>query len=158
VYSDDESLLLSLRGFVAMSLKPILLLAATVFLWGLWGYLGKLALLRGMKPISVFVAESVFGLIIGLAIAFLSSYKSGYKFLLEGINIYGFLSGFSLTLGLLTYYEALKTENIHIVVPVTSAYPAVAVLLGVLLLGEIVSTYHIAGISFIIIGVFLLLK
>lgn len=129
----------------------------TIFLWGMWGFFGKLALEKGMKPISVFFFEAIFGLILGVTVSLI------YLKIGEGVevfsnwNLYGVLSGFALALGLFTYYLALGQESIHLVVPLTAIYPLIAVMLGIIFLGEVITIKEIIAISMLIIGTLLLL-
>lgn len=56
-------------------------------------------------------------------------------------------------LGHLAYFYALKLGQVSLVSPVVSAFPAVAVLLSVLILGERLSVAKLAGLSLIIAGI-----
>jgi uncharacterized membrane protein len=74
----------------------------------------------------------------------------------EAWNWYGFLSGAALAGGIGFYYVALRGERLSIVVPLTAVYPLVAILLGMLFLGERLSPLQWAGIGLTTAGVMLL--
>jgi len=129
----------------------------TIILWGFWGYFGKMALTRGMKPISVFIAEACFGFLLGLVLfLFLFSY-SNTSFSFNDWNWFGIFSGFAMSMGLLTYYLALQHEDIHVVVPLTAVYPIIAVALGVIFIGESLEIHQIFGVILLSVGTVLLL-
>ena len=57
------------------------------------------------------------------------------------------------TLGVWTYFQAIRTLPLTKVVPLCSTYPLVAALVGVLFLGESLSATRLLGIVLIIAGV-----
>ncbi|NBC28278.1 MAG: EamA family transporter [Bacteroidetes bacterium] len=135
----------------------VLYILTTVILWGLWGFFGKLALIKGMRPMSVYMAEACFGLMLGIVVITIYSTFLEESGLHKNWNIYGVLSGFALALGLLTYYMALEGEQVHIVIPLTAIYPVVAVVFGVIFLQEVIHLKEIFAITLIISGTLILL-
>src|ERR1700749_2201562 len=103
------------------------LAGATIFLWGLWGLFGKLALDHGMPPLSIFIVEVIASLAIVLLVIFV---RQGVKHTVDVWNWGGVVSGLALALGLLAYYLALSRGQASIIVPLTASYPAVAAILS----------------------------
>lgn len=65
----------------------------------------------------------------------------------------GFTANF---IGQLLFYNALKDGDVSRVTPVAGAYPLIAFLLGILVLGESLTVTKMFGIAFVLLGVFLL--
>lgn len=65
----------------------------------------------------------------------------------------GFTANF---LGQLLFYNALKEGDVSKVVPVAGAYPLIAFVMGVLILGEQITLAKSFGIGFVLLGIFLL--
>lgn len=65
----------------------------------------------------------------------------------------GFTANF---IGQLLFYNALKTGDVSCVTPIAGAYPLIAFLLGILVLGESFTLVKLTGIGLIVFGVFLL--
>lgn len=127
----------------------------TIVLWGGWGFFGKLALHKGMPPLALFVAEVAVGL--GCAAAVLIYVQAtGTRTVFADWNRYGVLSGAGLALGLILAYLALQQGLAVVVVPLTALYPAVAVLLSVLVLDERPSAAQWIGLALVLAGGILL--
>ena len=134
----------------------MLFVALAVVAWGLWGLFGKLALERGMSSHAILVAEGVMGFMGGLVVLGGLQVRRLPLPWQEAWNWYGFLSGAALAGGIGFYYVALRGERLSVVVPLTAVYPLVAVLLGMLFLGERLSLLQWAGIGLTTAGVMLL--
>jgi uncharacterized membrane protein len=134
----------------------MLFAALAVIAWGLWGLFGKIALERGMSSHAILVAEGVMGFMGGLIVLGGLHMRRLPLPWQEAWNWYGFLSGAALAGGIGFYYVALRGERLSIVVPLTAVYPLVAVLLGMLFLGERLSPLQWAGIGLTTAGVVLL--
>jgi transporter family protein len=132
----------------------MLLAGSTIGMWGLWGFWGKIAMDKGASPLMIFLAEVSISFIIGGAL-FVRALSSPTQFG-KGLNVYGFLSGAALALGLLTYYYALNRADASVIVPLTAIYPAVSVLLCYFLLGERLLKIQWVGLVFAVVGAFLL--
>ena len=128
----------------------------TIVMWGLWGFFGKLALDRGMSPVAIFVAEVTVAFAIAAILVARSSANGFHEPSLRVWNLFGILSGAGLTVGLVSYYFALTRQDASVVVPLTSLYPAVSVLLSYVVLGERLGRLQWAGLVFAIAGAFLL--
>ena len=128
---------------------------ATMFLWGTSPLLGKLALAR-LDPVIALTFRSGVVTLCLLAWSLLSGNlgalgqvdaKSALWITMEGIS--GSL------LGHLAYFYALKMGNLAEVIPVTAAYPLVAALWGVALLGDRLTIGRGLGALLVVIGVWL---
>jgi transporter family protein len=77
---------------------------------------------------------------------------------MEGrILLFSLLSGLTGgVLGLTAYFHALQRGQASLVVPFTSAYPLVTVLLSLLVLGEPITPTKVLGVALIVGGVMLL--
>ena len=133
----------------------ILFSGLTIVLWGLWGFFGKLALERKMAAPTIFLIETLIITLISIPL-FFYWYKA-QSFSLD-FNAYGVCSGVVLAAGLLFYYLALAGGQVSIIVPLTSTYPVVAVLLGYVILNERPSFAQWLGILLVITGSVLLLS
>src|ERR1700733_6626644 len=79
----------------------------TIFLWGLWGFFGKLALDHGMPPISIFIVEVIASALTMLIVMVTRRWVPSMR----GADVWnwrGVVSGVALALGLLSYYLALS--------------------------------------------------
>jgi len=65
----------------------------------------------------------------------------------------GFTANF---LGQLLFYNALKDGDVSRVVPVAGAYPLIAFVMGIFILGEQITVAKTFGIGFVLLGIFLL--
>jgi uncharacterized membrane protein len=136
----------------------LLLALGAVLLWGLWGFFGKLALNRGMPASSVFLAEVLMGFALGAALLALVIARGAPLPWQAPLNLYGFLSGAALALGLLLFYLALAQGPASLLVPLTAAYPIIAVLLAYALLDEHPSLPQWLGVILVALGTALLLS
>jgi len=59
-------------------------------------------------------------------------------------------------LGQIFFYNALKTGEASKVVPIAGIYPLVAFLVGIIFLGESFTLMKATGVTFVILGLFLL--
>jgi transporter family protein len=138
--------------------RTLLFAGLTILLWGLWGFFGKLALERRMAPANIFIAEVLISAVCALPV-FLALYGRGAA-APGGVawNVYGLASGGALALGLLFYYFALEQGSVSLIVPLTSVYPAVSVLLSLAVLRERPTVSQWLGIALVVAGVALLLS
>jgi transporter family protein len=143
---------------MAFEFRLVSLTALTILMWGLWGFFGKLALERGMSPLAVFLAEIIVSALMAVPLVLLlrrgQAGAQGYA----PWNVFGLLSGAGLALGLLFYYFALERAEASVIVPLTSVYPVVSVLLGYVVLGERLRPAQWAGVALVVLGVVLLLS
>lgn len=138
--------------------RPLIFSLLTIFLWGLWGFFGKLALEKRMAPTTVFLAETLVSALIAVLFVVVAVQRSDSQPLYSTVNVYGILSGVALAAGLLFYYLALQGGNVSIVVPLTATYPVVAVLLGYVLLRERPTALQWIGVILVAVGAALLVS
>ena len=138
--------------------RAIFFSSLTIWLWGLWGFFGKLALERKMAPTTIFLIEALITAAVSVPTFLLVFYWHRAQPLALAFNVYGLLSGAALAFGVLFYYFALAEGRVAIIVPLTATYPVAAALLGVALLGERPSLAQWIGIILIIAGAVLLLS
>lgn len=134
----------------------LLLLFLSVLLWGTTPLFEKLAL-RGASPLAVLLVRTAFiaTSVAGVAAA---TGQLGQVLRMDARTLlFTLLSGLTGgVLGLTVYFYALQRGQASVVVPLTSTYPLVTVVLSVLVLGERVTATNALGAAFIVAGVMLL--
>ena len=138
--------------------RTLLFILITMLRWGFWAFFGKLALERKMAPTTVFLAEALTGAIIAVPLLLTLIIRQHAQPIAPTMNIYGFLSGAVLALGLLFYYLALEGASVSVVVSLTASYPAIAVLLSYAILGEKPTAMQWIGVLLVATGATLLLS
>lgn len=129
---------------------------AIIILWGMWGFLYKygvvkLGLLRALLVISIFY--TVFNV---LVIMYL--YRKGVSLPVEGttgVLVVGTAAGVAASI---LFLYALRKYPGSVVIPMTALYPAVSVVLAVLILKEEIKVINAAGIALAIVAGYLLAK
>ena len=125
----------------------------TILMWGLWGFFGKLALERNMPPVSVFLAEVLISLFVAAFFVRRALIPPQAKW-----SMFGLFSGAGLAIGLIFYYLALEHAQANMIVPLTSLYPAVTVVLSYIFLHERLSPLQWVGLVLLLVGAYLLLS
>jgi transporter family protein len=125
----------------------------TILMWGLWGFFGKMALERDMAPVSVFLAEVLISLFVAAFFVRRALIPPQAKW-----SMFGLFSGAGLAIGLVFYYLALEHAQANMIVPLTSLYPAVTVVLSYLFLHERLSPLQWVGLVLLLVGAYLLLS
>lgn len=124
--------------------------------WGLWGFAIKLANL-GAPWEQVYAASSLG--IMSSHIVMISYLWITGKISPLGINKYvaiAYFGGLAAALGGLLYNIAVREGEASIVIPLTSLYPVVSVLLSVLLLGEGLTIRKIVGVALVVLAIIIL--
>jgi len=117
----------------------------TFLLWGLWGFLGKLAGTHMSDKSLLF--SGIMAFVFVLPLVWLV-YPEGKVFDIKNIYYYiGLLSGLAGGLGVVFFYAALKREDASKVVVLTALYPLVAVILSFFILHEKITVYKVIGIT-----------
>lgn len=130
-------------------LLPTLL---TLFTWGLWAFLPKLAA-RYLDPQSSVIYQVLGGLLVGIVV--LISLKFQVQFNIPGftlslaIGILGFFGAFM-------YLVAVSRGPLTLVAPITALYPMFAILLGLIFLGETISLKQGLGIGLSLVSIYLI--
>jgi transporter family protein len=125
---------------------------ATLVLWVLWSFLGKIAL-RTATPVQTAVIYGV----VTFAMAFVAL-KVGDRpgsWAPRGIWL-SVISGMCGGAGLITFYLALERGSASVVVPLAGIYPVFVALLSVVLLSERLTVVQGVGIGLAIVGAILL--
>lgn len=138
-----------------MTTYAFFLLVLTAFFWGAPPAFEKAAL-RTTDPVVGLTIRSIFvSSILLIFVTFAGKWTDILKTPLRD-KLFFSLSGLSAgLLGMIFYYMALKITPISKAVPVAASYPLVAVLLGIVFLGESVTLQKVAGTLLIIFGVWL---
>jgi transporter family protein len=125
----------------------------TILMWGLWGFFGKMALERNMPPVSVFLAEVLISLFVAAVFVRRAFIPPQAKW-----SMFGLFSGAGLAIGLVFYYLALEHAQANMIVPLTSLYPAITVVLSYIFLHERLSPLQWVGLVLLLVGAYLLLS
>jgi transporter family protein len=130
----------------------IILSLIAVIMWGIWGFLAKLVMnFIGWKE---YVVASGIGSFTVILITYLL-FKPGI--FVKNFSFYlAFLTGVIGTLPTIFFYLALTFERASIIVPLTSTYPIVTVILSILILKESITLIEGVAIILVLIGMLLL--
>lgn len=112
---------------------------ASMVLWGLWGFAGKVAV-DGQGWSSAFTMASISAILVTLGFF---AYRRPP---ITEISWYAIAAGAIGTLGTIAYYLALEKGRASMVVPLTALYPGITILLSFVVLGEKVTFYQGIGI------------
>lgn len=125
-----------------------------LILWGLWGFLSKVAT-RGLPFQAVYLlAICGHGVVIGyLWLAGALSVPANPWGLAAALA-----AGLCMAFGLLTFFKALSVGAATVVVPLTALYPLVTVILSWAVLREEMTLRHLAGIALALAAGWLLAK
>ena len=138
-----------------MSVQAFVLLILTAFFWGFAPILEKAAL--GVSdPVAGLTIRQIGVTLILVAFVSFSGRWEQVQSITPRDRWFFILSGISAgLLGMLTYYYALRTTPASKAVPIAASYPLVAALLAFILFGEKLTAARLAGIVFIVSGVYL---
>ena len=129
---------------------------AIIILWGMWGFLYKYGVVKA-GLLSALLATSMFYTVFNvLVITYL--YRRGTLLPVESTTLVlmaGTAAG--VTASILFLYALQKYPG-SVVIPMTALYPAVSVVLAVLILKEEIKVINAAGIALAIIAGYLLSK
>lgn len=130
--------------------------AAVIAVWGLFGLFGKLAVERIDQQVifwgSILVCPAVF-----LVYMVASGQLLPINMHASGIT-FGLLAGLAGCSGTILFYVLLAREPASMVVPLTSLYPALTVVLAAAFLHEELAATRIVGIVFALVAIFLLTR
>jgi transporter family protein len=120
--------------------------------FGLWAFLPKVAV-KYINPKSALVYEVMGGVLV--AVIVWGTVSKGIDSDLRGITP-AFLTGVIGYLGMLFFLNAVSVGKVSVVVSLTAVYPAVTIILAVVLLKERISYVQYIGIFLATTGVLLL--
>lgn len=140
-------------------MNAIVFISITIVVWGIAALFDKLALDKGepiigleIRSFVVFTTLTIIVILSGKVNPLIQLIGNDTRSVLFFV-ISGFLAGL---IGMFTYYAALRLAPVSQVVPMTSSYPLIAALLGILFLKESITLPRLAGILLIIAGIFLM--
>ncbi len=136
----------------------LLFTTLSILAWGVAGIFGKLAFHKKMLPFSVFLAQVIVYSVAGAVLVLLSTRIESISPWRSPWNIYGWLSGMAMMLGLLFFTLALHRGQATVVVPLTALYCGVSVALGYVVLGERPTPLQWLGIALALVSIALILS
>jgi transporter family protein len=136
----------------------LLFTTLSILAWGVAGIFGKLAFHKKMLPFSVFLAQVIVYSVAGAVLVLLSTRIESISPWRSPWNIYGWLSGMAMMLGLLFFTLALHKGQATVVVPLTALYCGVSVALSYAVLGERPTPLQWLGIALALVSVALILS
>jgi transporter family protein len=127
--------------------------ACCVGTWGVWGFLAKLTTSRGVHPLALSAVSSITGAVVTwIAIFFIQP-----PFARGGGNLLmALLTGICGSLGGIAFFFALGYGRASIIVPLSSLYPAITILLSLIFLGERPTPLQGVGVFFALVASILL--
>lgn len=124
--------------------------------WGIAPILGKLGLSE-LHPMTALTIRSTIITIILLALVTIrGQWGLVTSATLKDIGLIGLEGICAALLGQLAYYYALQLGEVSRVSPIVSAFPLVALVLGIIILGEKVTIYKIIAAILIVAGMVLM--
>jgi transporter family protein len=123
-------------------------------LWGVWGFLGKVAAQHLPSQQVYLLAVSGHLAVVGYL---LMGGLGAVSWQPWGIGA-ALGAGLAMALGLLWFFEALSRGPATVVVPLTALYPAITVLLSRVFLQEPLTLRHAAGLALALAAAWLLSK
>lgn len=126
-----------------------------ILLWGIWGFAAKVAISDiGLQAIFwVSVISDI------LIVVYLLISNQFFPLRLEEKGImYSIISGITGGIAIILFYILLKKYQASIVLPLTSLYPVVVVILGILILKEKITYLNGVGVVLALISIYLLSK
>ncbi len=125
---------------------------AALVLYGLWGFLPKLAM-GHISPRSALVYETAGALLVGLVALGQLGFKPETN--ARGI-LFAVLTGVAGMAGTLFYFQAARSGKISLVVTVTALYPLLTLLLAVLILKEPLTLRQLCGTALALTALYLI--
>ena len=127
---------------------------STLILWGLWGVFSKVA--SSHLPVSVvYLVEVAVYLVVGGLIW--AQGRIPFEWNYVGLTAAA-AAGLSGGMALFFFLKALSSGPAAVIVPLTSLYPVITVILGVTFLQESLTLRHLVGIILAVAAVWLLAK
>jgi transporter family protein len=125
------------------------------FCWGIWGFLCKLAAHRGMdwKGIYIFSGFVYVPLIVYYILTTRMAVPGP-----AGAKAIAAIAGTAGTAAVVCLYAALASGKLAIVLPLSSLYPALSIVLAVVFLKENLSATNVAGIVLALVSIVLLTR
>jgi len=127
-----------------------------MMLWGIAPIFGKLGLTQ-LEPLAALTLRSLIITLLLLVFVTFGGHWSGILSVGSQDLLFIGLEGLcSALLGHLAYYYALKYGDVGKVSPVVAAFPLVALILAIVVLGEKLTMWKMAGAATIVVGIIML--
>ncbi|MCQ9206787.1 MAG: EamA family transporter [Omnitrophica bacterium] len=138
-----------------MKIEVLFFLFLTALLWGATPVLEKMGLGRTDPLTGVTIRSIAVTLALVIYLIFTGKMSQVFRADLKTIAIFSTTGLMAGLFGMVTYFIALKKGATSQVVPIAAAYPLVAAILSVLILGEHVTIFRIIGTVLIVAGIWL---
>ncbi len=123
-------------------MRRYVLMGSVLLLWGLWGFLPKLAV-SYLGPKSAMFYQSLGGFLVALLVLGTLGFRPDVHWPSAG---YSLAAGMAAILGSLILLYLLRSETVTVAIGVTALYPVVTILLAALVLGELPTPRQGVGI------------
>jgi len=137
-------------------LYPYLLAVITLIFWGIAPIFGKLGLAKISPVLGLAIRSFVVSIIMLILVFATGTYREFSALTLRGFSFIALEGIFASLIGHFAYYYALKFGETSNIVPITSAFPIVTVILAVSFLSEKMTLFKGGGIILIIAGLILM--
>lgn len=135
---------------------PFLLAIITMVFWGAAPIFGKIGLTKINPYIALTIRSFIIALIMLIIISIRGDFRELIKVDLKSVTFIGLEGIFASLIGHFAYYYALKLGETSKIVPITSAFPLITVLIAIIFLSEKITIFKGSGILLIIAGIILL--
>jgi len=137
-------------------LYPYLLAVITLIFWGIAPIFGKLGLAKISPMLGLAIRSFIVSIIMLILVFATGTYREFSALTLKGFSFIALEGIFASLIGHFAYYYALKLGETSNIVPITSAFPIVTVILAVTFLSEKMTLFKGGGIMLIIAGLILM--
>lgn len=135
---------------------PYILAVITLVFWGAAPIFGKIGLTKLNPYIALAIRSFVVAIIMLIIISVRGDFRELIKVDLKSVAFIGLEGVLASLIGHFAYYYALKLGETSKVVPITSAFPLITVLIAVIFLAEKITVFKGSGILLILAGIILL--
>jgi transporter family protein len=137
-----------------MQSKVFLFALAASFFWGLAPIFGKIGLVKVDPTVALTFRSFVISFILLFWAISTGHLRDIYALAASKAGIFIAAEGICASLlGHLAYYYAIKYGDVSRMVPVTSSFPLIAVILAILFLSEKLTPTKAIGAAFVVVGV-----
>jgi len=137
-------------------LYPYLLAVITLIFWGIAPIFGKLGLAKISPVLGLAIRSFVVSIIMLIVVFATGTYREFSALTLKGFSFIALEGIFASLIGHFAYYYALKLGETSNIIPITSAFPIVTVILAVSFLSEKMTLFKGGGIILIIAGLIMM--
>lgn len=135
--------------------NDLVLVLLVIFVWGLWGFFIKVSVSRIGAYGALFWAFLTFAFF-DISLAGIIFYTQKIPLTMSTGSFFAIFGAAFSVIGMFAWYFYIERTPISIAAPLTALYPAIAVILGYVILKETVTAYNLAGIILAIAAMFLL--